>query len=157
MVLLAALLTPARWLPAALLALCPTSVFLMWRVLNPYPSWFSPRDYVSAVVYLDDACRANDVALAPTDLSLMIAGLTPCHAVLGHRGLTPAWPAAIAAGQRFYDAATPPDWRWSYLEELGADFVLLPSGGDALLGGDARAVRRLSLPLLDVWQIAPRK
>ena len=39
--LLAALLTPSRWLVPALLALCPTSVFLVWRVLNPFPAWFA--------------------------------------------------------------------------------------------------------------------
>ena len=153
--LLAALLTPSRWLAPALLALGPTSVFLVWRVLHPFPAWFAPRDYVTAVAHLDDVCRPREVALAPTDLSLMIAGLTPCHAVLGHRGLTPAWPETIAAGQRFYDPATPPAWRWTYLEGLGADYVLLPAGGAGMLGGDARAVRRLALPMLDVWAIAP--
>jgi hypothetical protein len=155
LVLLAALLTPGRWLPLAVVALSPTSLFLLWRVFNPLPPWFAPQDYVKAVAALDDACRPGEVALAPTDLSLMIAGLTPCRSVLGHRGLTPAWPAAIEAGQRFYDPATPPAWRWSYLESLEVDYVLLPSGGAALLGGDARAVRHLSLPLLDVWVIAP--
>lgn len=154
-ILLAALLTPSRWLPAAAAALCPTSVFLLWRVFHPYPDWFAPRDYVEAVRFLDHACGGNDVALAPTDLSLMIGGLTPCRVALGHRGLTPAWPAAIEAGTRFYDAATPAAWRWSYLESLGADYVLLPRAGGALLGGDARAVPRLKLPLLEVWQVTP--
>jgi hypothetical protein len=154
-VLLAALLTPARWIVPAVAASCPTSLFLLWRVFHPYPEWFAPRDYAEAVRFLDGACGAEDVAVAPTDLSLMIAGLTPCHAALGHRGLTPAWPAAVEAGRRFYDPATPPAWRWSYLETLGADYVLLPRGGGGRLGGDARAVQRLALPLLEVWQVAP--
>lgn len=155
-VLLAALLTPARWIAPAVAALCPTSVFLLWRVFHPFPEWFAPRDYAEAVRFLDGACGAEDVALAPTDLSLMIAGLTPCRVALGHRGLTPAWPVAVEAGRRFYDPATPPAWRWTYLDTLGADFVALPGGGGALLGGDPRAARRLALPLLEIWQVAPR-
>lgn len=155
-VLLAAVLTPARWIAPAVAALCPTSVFLLWRVFHPFPEWFAPRDYAEAVRFLDGACGPEDVALAPTDLSLMIAGLTPCRVALGHRGLTPAWPVAVEAGRRFYDPATPPAWRWAYLETLGADYVLLPRGGAALLGGDARAVQRMALPLLEVWQVAPR-
>jgi hypothetical protein len=156
MLLLAALLTPARGIAAAAAALCPTSVFLLWRVFHPYPDWFAPRDYVEAVRILDGACGPGDVALAPTDLSLMIGGLTPCHVALGHRGLTPEWPVAVEAGRLFYEPATPPAWRWDYLTTLGADYVLLPSGGGALLGGDGRAVRRAALPLLEIWQIAPR-
>jgi hypothetical protein len=155
LVVLAALVTPRRFLPAAVALLCPTSVFLLWRVLHPYSDWFAPRDYAQAVRFLDDACTESDVALAPTDLSLMIGGLTPCHVALGHRGLTPAWPAAIAAGTRFYDPGTAADWRWSYLDSIGADYVLLPRGGGGLLGGDARAVRTMALPLLEVWRIAP--
>lgn len=154
--LLAALLTPPRAIAAAAAALCPTSVFLLWRVFHPFPEWFAPRDYAEAVRFLDGACGAEDVALAPTDLSLMIAGLTPCHVALGHRGLTPAWPVAVEAGRRFYDPATPAAWRWTYLDTLGADFVLLPRGGGALLGGDARAIPRTALPLLEIWQVAPR-
>jgi hypothetical protein len=155
-VLLAALLTPPRWIVPAIAALCPTSVFLLWRVFHPYPEWFAPRDYAAAVEFLDGACGATDVALAPTDLSLMIAGLTPCRVALGHRGLTPAWPVAVEAGRRFYDAATAPAWRWDYIDTLGADYVLLPRGDGGLLGGDARAVQRAALPLLEIWQIAPR-
>jgi hypothetical protein len=155
-VLLAALVTPARWIALAVAALCPTSVFLLWRVFHPYPDWFAPRDYAEAVRVLDGACGEADVALAPTDLSLMIAGLTPCRVALGHRGLTPAWPVAVEAGRRFYDPATPPAWRWSYVDTLGADYVLLPSGGGGLLGGDPRAVLRAALPLLEIWQVGPR-
>ena len=155
LLLLAGLVTPARALPAAVAALAPTSVFLLWRVFHPYPDWFAPRDYVAAVSFLEEACRPDDVALAPSDLSLMIAGLSPCRVALGHRGLTPNWPAAIAAGNRFYDRATPPAWRTAYVDDLGADYVLLPAGGGGMLGGDARFVPRLKLPLLEVWQ-APR-
>lgn len=151
--MLAALLTPDRWLAPAVAALCPTSVFLLWRVFHPFPEWFAPRDYAEAVRFLGGTCAPGQVAIAPTDVSLMIAGLTPCHVALGHRALTPAWPAAIEAGRRFYDPATLPPWRWAYLEALGADYVLLPRGGGPLLGGDARGVPRLALPLLEVWQV----
>jgi hypothetical protein len=156
LVLLAAAVTPSRWLAPAAAALCPTSVFLVWRVFNPYPEWFAPRDYAAAVRFLDDACVPDEVVVAPTDVSLMIGGLTSCRVALGHRGLTPQWPAAVEAGRRFYDPATSPEWRWAYLDSLGADYVLLPRGGGALLGGDARAVPRLTLPLLELWRVVPR-
>ena len=94
--------------------------------------------------------------MAPSDLSLMIAGLTPCTVALGHRGLTPAWPEAVEAGTRFYDPATPAAWRLSYLDGLGADHVLLPAGGGGMLGGDPRSTRRPALPLLEIWRARPR-
>jgi hypothetical protein len=154
--LLAALLTPPRWIVPAIVALCPTSAFLLWRVFHPFPDWFAPRDYATAVVFLAQACGPEEVAVAPTDASLMIGGLTPCRVALGHRALTPGWPAAVEAGRRFYDPATPAAWRWDYLDALGADYVLLPRGAGPLLGGDARALQRLALPLLEIWEIAPR-
>jgi hypothetical protein len=150
--LLAAASAPARALPVAVAALFPTSAFLLWRVFNPYPSWFMPADYAAAVELLDGGCRDPEVALAPSDLSLMIAGLTPCRVALGHRGLTPDWPNAVAAGNRFYDAATPAAARLAYLDGLGATWVLLPADGGPMLGGDPRYARRLAAPLLEVWQ-----
>jgi hypothetical protein len=155
--LLAALVTPARVLPTAALLLSPTSAFLLWRVFHPYPDWYMPRDYARAVAVLHDACADGDVALAPSDLSLMIAGLTPCRVALGHRGLTPAWPAAVAAGTRFYDRATPAPWRTAYVDSIGADFILLPAGGGPMLGGDPRFTAREGLPLLEIWQAAPTR
>ena len=109
--LLAGLLAPPRALAAGIALLLPTSAFLLWRVLNPYPVWYAHRDYAAAVEVLQDACRPGEVAVAPSDLSLMIAGLTPCTVALGHRGLTPRWPQAVEAGTRFYDPATPADAR----------------------------------------------
>jgi hypothetical protein len=155
LLLLAAAVAPPRALPAAALALLPTSAFLLWRVFHPYPDWFMPRDYAAAVDLLDAECRDPEVALAPSDISLMIAGTTPCRVALGHRGLTPDWPGAVAAGTRFYEAATPVAWRLAYLDGLGATWVLLPAGGGPMLGGDPRYARRLALPLLEVWRRVP--
>jgi hypothetical protein len=152
--LLAGLLAPARALAAGIALLLPTTAFLLWRVLHPFPDWFMPRDYAAAVDLLDGACRPGEVAVAPSDVSLMIAGLTPCTVALGHRGLTPAWPQAVEAGTRFYDPVTPVPWRHAYLEGLGADYVLLPAGGGPLLGGDPRWERLAALPILEVWRRA---
>jgi hypothetical protein len=152
LLILAALVTPARWMPAAVVALCPTAVFLLWRVLHPFPTWFEPREYRDAVRFLGGVCGPADVAIAPTDLSLKIAGLTPCRVGLGHRALTPAWPTAIEAGNRFYDPATPAPWRAEYLRALRARFVLLPAGAAGWLPA-ASAVQRLSLPRFEIWEI----
>ena len=152
--LLAALEIPRRWLPWSTLAAFPTSAFLVWRVLHPWPEAFAPRSYFEATRALRDACATGDVAVAPTDLSLMIAGLTPCSVVYGHRTLTPEYARRSAEGTRFYhDAATTPAWRLAYLEALSARFVALPAGAGArLLGGDARFEPRLHTPLLEVWE-----
>ena len=153
-VLLAALLTPARWLAPAVLALAPTSAFMLWRVFNPYPAWFAPRDEIAAVEHLEEACRTGDVALAPSDLSLRIAGLTPCSVALGHRCLTPDWPNAVEAGRRFYDPATPAPWRAAYVRKVRARFVFLPPGAASWLGEDLLLVRRLSFAHFEVWEVA---
>jgi hypothetical protein len=152
LLLLAAAVAPPRLLPAAVLALFPTSAFLLWRVFHPYPGWFLPADYAAAVSVLDAECRDGQVAVAPSDLSLMIAGTTPCRVALGHRGLTPDWPEAVAAGTRFYEPATPAAWRLGWLDGLGADYVLLPAGGGPMLGGDPRYARLAVLPILELWR-----
>jgi hypothetical protein len=151
-VLTAVVLAPPRWLPALFLALAPTSVFLLWHVLHPLPGWFLPADYFAATGFLRSSCRPREVAVAPTDLSLMIAGLTPCSVALGHRALTPGWPNAAADGQRFYDPATPFEWRREYLRRLDARYVaLLPGRGSWL--GPAEGIRlRLTTPLLEIWE-----
>ncbi len=153
-VLIAALVTPARWLAPAVLALAPTSAFLMWRVFNPYPTWFAPRDEIAAVGHLEEACRPGDVALAPSDLSLRIAGLTPCAVALGHRCLTPDWPNAVEAGRRFYDPATPASWRAEYVRQIRARFVFLPPGAGSWIGEGRHFVRRFSFARFEVWEVA---
>ena len=152
--LLTALEVPRSWLPWSTLAVAPTSLFLVWRVLHPWPEAFAPQDYFAATRALRDQCATGDVAVAPTDLSLMIAGLTPCSVVFGHRTLTPEYERRSAEGNRFYhDPATTPAWRLAYLDALSARFVALPAGAGArLLGGDARFAPRLRTPLLEVWE-----
>jgi hypothetical protein len=149
----AALEIPRRWLPGSTLALAPTSAFLVWRVFHPWPDSFAPLDYYQATRALASSCTAGDVALAPTDLSLMIAGLTPCSVLLGHRTLSPDYERRLAEGNRFYyDPGAPAAWRRAWLDGLGARFVLLPAGGARLLGEDAPFVLRLRTALLDVWE-----
>jgi hypothetical protein len=152
MLLLAGLDIPRRWLPWASLAAAPTSAFLVWRLFNPWADCFAPPEYFAAARKLADDCAPRDVALAPTDLSLMIAGLTPCSVALGHRTLTPGYADRLTEGDRFYhDAATTPAWRLAYLEELSARFVVLPAGGGPLLGAGAPYAPVLRTRLLEVW------
>lgn len=152
-VLLAALATPGRWLPWAALALSPTSLFLFWRVLNPSPTSFFPADYVRAADLLASRCAPGDVALAPTDLSLLIASLSSCHVALGHRGMTPEYPLRVEEGNRFYhDPATLPSWRLRYLDQIGARFVLLAPGTGAWLRADERWQPKHRSQTLEVWE-----
>jgi hypothetical protein len=153
LLLLAGLHIPRRWLPWTALAAAPTSVFLVWRVFNPWPDCFAPPEYFRATRTLAGLCAPGDVALAPTDLSLMIAGLTPCSVALGHRTLTPDYASVLKDGDRFYnDAATPASWRLVYLDRVSARFVLLPAGMGAMLGTDPPYGPILRAGLLEVWE-----
>jgi hypothetical protein len=154
MLLLAATAVPRRALPWAVFALAPTSAFLLWRVFHPWPDCFAPRDYFAAVERLRGACAPGDVAIAPTDLSLMVAGLTPCSVVFGHRTLTPGYAERLAEGNRFYhEPDTPAGWRRAYVEARGARFVAVPAqGGERLLGPASPFRPILRTPLLEVWE-----
>jgi hypothetical protein len=148
--MLAAVSVPARGLAAAVAALLPTSVFLFWRLLHPWPDAFADRDYFAAVDWLRGRCSPGDVAVAPTDLSLMIAGLTPCSVVLGHRTLTPHYAAQVASGRLFYDPGTSAAWRREYLESRRARFVVVAAAeGQAL---PEAFTPGLLTPSLMVWE-----
>jgi hypothetical protein len=154
--LLAGLHLPRRWLPWTALAAAPTSAFLVWRLFHPWPDCFAPPEYFQAARTLAKACSPHDVALAPTDLSLMIAGLTPCSVALGHRTLTPHYERHLQDGDRFYhDRGTTAAWRREYLDRLSAAFVVLPAGGGALLGADPPYAPILRTGLLEVWERGP--
>ncbi|HVR70966.1 MAG TPA: hypothetical protein VMT87_08985, partial [Vicinamibacteria bacterium] len=153
MLLLAGLEIPRRWLPATALVAAPTSVFLLWRLFNPWPDCFAPPEYFQATRALAAACSPHDVAVAPTDLSLMIAGLTPCSVTLGHRTLTPDYETRLREGDRFYHGpAVPAAWRLAYLERSAARFVVLPAGGGPMLGPDPPYGAILRTRLLEVWE-----
>lgn len=148
----AALRCPPGVLPIAALVLSPTSLFLLWRAFHPAPQAFVHEDYAAAADALRASCRPGDVAIAPTDLSLLLAARTPCSVALGHRLLTPRLSAEVADGNRFYAAETSPQWRLDYLARKDASIVLLPAGQGAWLGSSTRYRQMLRLPILEVWQ-----
>jgi hypothetical protein len=155
LLILAASVAPPRALAAGVILLFPTSALLLWTALHPLPGSYVPVDYVAAAAALRPACTTGDVAVAPTDLSLLIAGLTPCHVTLGHRLLTPHFARESELGRRFYDPSTTPAWRLEYLRHKRARFVLLPAGAGAWLGPDPPFERRLARPVLDLWGRRP--
>lgn len=146
---------PARWLPAAVVALAPSSLVLLHQALNPSPQLFAPRDYEAAVAVLKDRCEPGAALVAPIDLSLLVAGLTPCHVVLGHWVLTPERLARGEESDRFYDARTSARWRRGYLCAVGAPFAALPAGRGSWLGEDAAYRPLLATPLLELWERSP--
>jgi hypothetical protein len=141
-----------RALAPAVLLLAPTSALLLWMAFRPAPDSFASADEAAATARLATACRARELAVAPTDLSLMIAGLTPCTVALGHRLLTPRFAEEVALGNRFYDTSTEPAWRLGYLERKRAAFVVLPPGGGSWLGAAPPFERLLTRPGLEVWR-----
>jgi hypothetical protein len=152
--LLAATAAPTRWLLAALAAGLPTSALVLAAAAHPPPASYAPLDYRPALDLLRAECAPGDVALAPTDLSLLIAGHTPCQVVLGHRLLTPELDRRIADGRRFYQAGTSAEWRRHFLAAERARFVFLAPDQKPWLGEDAPFVLVLRVPLFDVWRLA---
>jgi hypothetical protein len=151
LVLLAASIgTPPSWLPTLTIAACPTSVRLLWVSFHPPPAWFPPLAYHEAAMALKGECRPGDVLLGPIDPSLVVAALTPCHVVIGHRVLTPGFDARVEEVGRFYARNTPSFWRRAYLDAVRARFVLLPTPGTGWLDGRWRRVRVFSN--FELWE-----
>jgi len=155
LLLWAAAVTPRRFLAPAVLALSLTSWLVLWLAFQPGPASFVARESLAAAEWLRPACAPGDVAIAPTDLSLAIAALTPCHVALGHRLLTPRFDEAVAEGSRFYDAATPAEWRLAYLARRHAAFVALPFGRGGWLGPAPPWKRVFAGATLELWQRRP--
>jgi hypothetical protein len=140
-----------RWLPALALALSPTSLVLYWRLLHPAPEWFPPRDYLAAAQELAADCRPGDVLFAPSEPSLFVAALTPCHTAFGHRVLTPRFGQRAAESEVFYAEGTTAPWRGRYLAGLGARYVMIPAGRGQWL--DATGfVPRWRFAAFEVWE-----
>jgi len=152
----AALAAPPRWLPALTVAACPTSLLLLWVAFHPAPAWFPPVAYREVALELRQECLPGDVLLAPMDPGLIVAGLAPCHVVLGHRVLTPGFASRVEEVRRFYTRETPPRLRSGYLDAVRARFVLLPAPGAGWLGRGWRRVRTFSnFELWDRMQPVP--
>jgi hypothetical protein len=151
LLLWAGLAVPARRLPWAVLALCPTSILLLWQILRPPVVWFLPRDYETAAVQLARQCRPGDMVLGPVDPSLVIAGRAPCGVLLGHRVATPDMERRAEEARRFYSAATTVEWRRHLLRDLAPAFVLMPAGRGEWIGGSGYE-RLLALPTLEVYR-----
>jgi hypothetical protein len=149
--LLAAATVPRRLLPAVALALLPTSLVLVWIVGHPPRAWFFPQDYQQAARYLVTECAPRDRVYGPSDPSLVIAALTPCDAVFGHRVLTWRQEQRAAESMMFYDPRTAPAWRARYLDAIGAKFVLLPADHRDWLGTQATFRKVLATRILEVW------
>ncbi len=155
LLLLAGATIPERWAPWTTLALLPTSLLIWWSVSNPGARGFAPAEYFDAVRHLESSCRPGQVAVAPEELSLMIAGLTACRVHAGHRVLTPDVEQRRAETARFYDAATPAAWRRAFLASTHAAFVALPAGRRDWLGPDPPYAPAFAQGGLEIWQPRP--
>jgi hypothetical protein len=151
LLLAVALGAPGRWLPPLALALSPTALVLTWRIFNPAPEWFPPRDYLAAAQRLAASCAPGDVVLAPSDPSLFVAAFSPCHTAFGHRVLTPRFAQRAAESEVFYAEATSARWRGNYLAILGARYVMVPPRRDHWLPGTG-FVPRWRFAQFEVWE-----
>lgn len=153
LLLLAAAVAPARFQVAGLLAGLPSAALILAAAARPGPPSYAPVAYREAAAFLRSACAPGEVAIAPTDLSLLIAARAPCQVALGHRLLTPAFDLRTELGRRFYDPATDPGWRREYLRTERARYIALPAGADAFLPGGPAVTRVLRLATFDVWRV----
>ncbi|HEY7409323.1 MAG TPA: hypothetical protein VII13_01195 [Vicinamibacteria bacterium] len=151
LLLLAGILTAARWRPVAALALAPTSFLILVRLFHPSEEWFTSADNMAAARALAGTCRPHDVVLAPEEPSLIFSGLTPCSVVHGHRVLTPDPWRRAAEVRAFYRPETHPYWRAGYLHHLRARFVVLPPRGRVLLPRDMPLSPVFAGSGLEVW------
>ncbi len=85
-----------------------------------------PRDTMDSIQYLSGVCRANDVVIAPMDVSTMIPAFTSCKTLAGHPTFTYNSPQKAKDMGLFY-------WtgdlrvRKQILEKYGVRFVIIPS------------------------------
>jgi hypothetical protein len=155
LLLTVALGASTRWLPAFALTLSPTALVLYWRILNPAPEWFPPRDYVAATRLLATECAPGDVLFAPSEPSLFVAAFTPCQTAFGHRVLTPHFEQRARESEAFFADATPARWRDRYLAGIGARYVMIPAGRGRWLDG-APFGPRWHFARFEVWERQPR-
>jgi hypothetical protein len=91
------------------------------------------------------------VVYGPSDPSLFVAALTPCHAAFGHRVLTPGFEERAAESVRFFSESATARWRRERLAAMGARFVMVPSGRERWLAGTGFA-RRWRFTGFEVWE-----
>lgn len=111
----------------AVLAFSTSALVALRLALLPLPYWFTAREKLDAARSLGALCQPGDVAFAPQDVGLFLAGLSPCKAFVSHAS-HPAYAERAAETLGFY-SEMPPAQRAELLDRACARFVLFP--GDA--------------------------
>lgn len=83
---------------------------------------------------LAPACAPGDVVYGPSDPSLFVAALTPCHAAFGHRVLTPGFEERAAEPVAFFSESATARWRASASRPWARDSSWSRPGGSAGTG-----------------------
>ncbi len=152
LVLLAAIGTPARYLPTACVLLVPSSLILLGMYLNPPRAVFVGREVPALIDRLRPICREGDRVLASPDIGLFVAGLTPCSVVAGHRVMTPEFAQRVSELEHFYSLATTDRERGRSATAIGARFAVLPSPGPSIDGDGWKEIERFER--LTLWSRA---
>lgn len=152
LLLLAATALPARALPIAVLALCPTSLWFFSLLSSTRPDGWPGPETRAALAYLERSCTPGDRLLAPDELSAYAAGLTPCRVVSGHWVLTPEAPRRWAEVAAFYAPQADPVARAAALEAWRPSLVLAPPGAGGPPSGHDLAWRQGGL---EIWRRGP--
>jgi len=106
------------------LLLSGTALATLTIVLNSNPYWHVPADRMEAALALRGHCHQGDLALAPSDIGLYMAGLTACKAYISHR-VSPEFGRRAAEVNAFYSNASSEE-RSAFLDRLCVSFVALP-------------------------------
>jgi hypothetical protein len=115
---------PRAFAWAGLVSLSTSALVAFRLTLLPLPYWFTPREHMQAAAALAPHCQQGDIAFAPVEISLFLAGLTPCKAYVSHVS-HPDYAARAEEAQDFY-ATLAPAARASLLDRGCIRHVLLP-------------------------------
>ena len=136
---------PRGGLEGAVPPMATTAAVVTWLCAAPSPGRHVPAERWQVAWALREACRPGDVVLAPEDIGLYVAGLSPCWPYASHAA-APDHHARAAAVARFYGEARPEE-RAAFLDRAGVAHVVLPPGVPPGWLGPVTPFRpRLSVP-----------
>jgi hypothetical protein len=118
---------PAVWTLGAAVLLAGTAATAVGITRVPRPRWFVPAGRMQVARAFDGACRTGELAMAPPDIGLYLAGLSSCRAYSSH-AIEPDHARREADARAFYQDASPA-WRTALLDAHCVSHVVLPKAG----------------------------
>jgi hypothetical protein len=93
----------------------------------PHVSAYLSNDELAALRWLRGHSNRDDVVLAFPDTALFTPVVAGNRVYYGHWSETPDYNEKVAEWRMFIDAATPDEWRRTFLKQAGARYIIYPS------------------------------